>query len=63
MDLKAFDELDYLGYFLAYGNLTKTENIKKLKSPFIHGYSEKIDRWYYYLSGYIGQAENPVLSE
>ena len=62
IDIQAFDELDFLGYFFDYGNLNKTENIKKLKSPIIHGFSEKIDKWYYYLSGYIDEAEKPILS-
>jgi len=61
IDLKAVDELDFIGYYSDYGSLTKTENIKAITSPLIHGYSEKIDRWYSYLNGDIEYAEKPTL--
>ena len=60
-DLQAIDELDFFGYFLDHGNLAKERSLKNLKSPIIHGYSEKIDRWYSYLRGEVGQAEKPAL--
>jgi len=43
-DLQALDELDLFGYFLEHGNLTKEKSRATVKSPIIHGYSEKIDR-------------------
>ena len=46
-------------YYLENGNLTKPESIDILSSPLIHGFSEKIDRWYSYLDGDIAFAEKP----
>ena len=59
--LQAIDELDYFGYFLDHGSLAKEKNLKDLKSLLIHGYSEKIDRWYSYLRGEVKSAEKPTL--
>lgn len=62
-DLTAIDELDFLGYFLEHGHLTKSEDLKSIQSPLIHGYSEKIDYWYSFLSGEVESAEKPVLKK
>lgn len=62
-DLKAVDEIDFLGYFLEHGNLNKEANLKILKNPLIIGYSEKIDRWYSYLRGEVEATEKPMLKK
>jgi hypothetical protein len=59
-ELKANDELDFLGYYLANGSLEKSEDIKKLQGPLIYGYSEEIDRWYDYLAGKVKSAKKPT---
>jgi len=59
-DLKAVDELDFFGYFLDHGNLNREESLKEINNQLIHGYSEKIDRWYSYLRGEVGSAEKPT---
>lgn len=60
-NLQAIDELDFFGYFLDHGSLAKEKDLKNVKSPLIHGYSEKIDRWYSYLRGEVKSAEKPKL--
>jgi rhamnogalacturonyl hydrolase YesR len=63
-DLQTTDELDLLGYFFEHGDLRKEEYLKDVSGGlFIHGYSEKIDRWYSYLSGEVKSAEKPMLKE
>lgn len=59
-EIKSEDELDFLGYYLAHGSLNKTEDMEKIQSPLIHGYSEEIDTWYLYLEGCIKSAKKPT---
>jgi len=59
-ELKAGDELDFLGYYLTHGSLSKTDDIKKNQSPLIHGYSENVDKWYAYLRGEVKSAKKPA---
>jgi len=59
-ELKAIDEIDFFGYFLEHGSLSKGHDLQIVESPLIHGYSEKIDRWYSYLRGEVETAERPV---
>ncbi|WP_445474541.1 hypothetical protein ACT9XH_09190 [Methanococcoides methylutens] len=56
-DIVAMDELDYLGYYLENGSLTKTEDIEGPTNPNILGYSENIDTWYSYQRGEVDFAE------
>lgn len=58
-DIVAMDELDYLGYYLENGSLTKTEDIEGRTIPKIIGYSEDIDKWYSYQRGEVEFAEKP----
>ena len=58
-DIKSIDELDYLGYYLQNGSLTKEKDVEGKTIPMIIGYSEKIDEWYSYLQGEIEFAEKP----
>ncbi len=58
-ELKSSDELNFLGYYLTNGSLSKTKDIKEFQSPLIHGYSEDIDRWYAYLRGEVKSAKKP----
>jgi len=62
-ELKTSDELDFLGYFLKYGNLKKNAEMKKAKGAItlIHGFSESIDKYYSFKRGEIDFAEKPVL--
>lgn len=61
--LEAIDEIDYLGYFLKYGNLDRLKDLKPATFTLIHGFSEGIDRWYSYLRGEVAQAEKPILKK
>lgn len=58
-DIRAIDEIDYLGYYLENGSLTKDKDIKVRGVPLINGYSDKIDRWYSYLRGEVEFADKP----
>lgn len=60
IDIRAIDELDYLGYYLENGSLTKDkETGNSLVPPMVVGFSENIDRWYSYLNSEVGSAEKP----
>lgn len=58
-DIKSIDELEYLGYYLQNGSLTKEKDIKGKTIPMIIGYSEEIDKWYSFLRGEVEFAEKP----
>ena len=58
-EIKALDELDFLGYYLENGSLKKFEDLISSASPLINGFQENIDRWYSYERGEIGFAEKP----
>ena len=60
---EAVDEIDYLGYFLANGNLDMSKDLKRANSTMIIGFSERIDRWYSYLRGEVAKAEKPILKK
>jgi len=60
-ELKALDEMVFLGYYLEKGSLNRTEDLSGLQSPLVHGHSEKIDRWYSFQRGEIDSAERPAL--
>jgi len=59
--MMAFDELDYLGYYEENGSLTKPKGADDFDNILLHGYSEKIERWYSYKRGEIEQAEEPSI--
>lgn len=59
MEIKSGDELDFFGYFLKYGSLSKAKDIEGKTIPTIIGYTEDIDRWYSYERGEINFAEKP----
>jgi hypothetical protein len=58
-DIVAMDELDYLGYYLQNGSLSKEMDIESRQIPQIVGYTEDIDRWYSYQRGEVGFAKKP----
>jgi hypothetical protein len=59
--MMVFDELDYLGYFEKNGSLIKPTGKNDFDTLLLHGYSEKIERWYSYKRGEIEQAEEPSI--
>lgn len=58
-DIVAWDELDYLGYYLEHGSLTKTEDVDSGITPTTIRYTKNIDKWYSYQRGEIPFAEKP----
>jgi len=58
-DIVAMDELDYLGYYLQNGSLSKEMDIESRQIPQIVGYTEDIDRWYSYQRGEVDFAKKP----
>lgn len=59
MEIKSGDELEFFGYYLKYGSLSKVKDIEGKTIPTIIGYAEDIDRWYSYERGEINSAEKP----
>ncbi|PAV13096.1 hypothetical protein ASJ81_18745 [Methanosarcina spelaei] len=52
-EINSFDEIDYFGYFLKHGTLSKTSDLPKSEDTIINGYSSDIERYYSYLQGEI----------
>lgn len=58
-EISALFEIDYLGYFLEHGTLSKTKDLPKSQVTMIHGYSKDMDDYYSYLQGEIDYAKKP----
>jgi hypothetical protein len=60
-EISSFDEIDYFGYFLKHGTLSKTSDLPKSEDTIIvNGYSSDIERYYSFLQGEIEYAKKPV---
>ncbi|WP_292462326.1 SEC-C domain-containing protein [Methanolobus sp.] len=59
-EISSLDEIDFLGYFLNHGTLSKTSDLPPSKFTLIHGYSSGIEKYYSYLQGEIDHAEKPM---
>lgn len=54
------DEIDFLGYFLKHGTLSKTSDLPKSGEVMIYGYTSDIEKYYSHLQGKIEYVEKPV---
>lgn len=59
-EIRSFDEIDYFGYFLKHGTLSKMSDLPKSGEAIIYGYSLDIEKYYSYLQGEIEYVEKPV---
>jgi len=59
-EISSFDEIDYFGYFLKHGTLSKMSDLPKSGEAIIYGYSLDIEKYYSYLQGEIEYVEKPV---
>lgn len=59
-EISSHDEMDFFGYFLKHGTLSKTKDLPNSEITMIHGYTSDIKKYYSYLQGEIDYAEKPM---